>query len=76
MNQKKKITHMQVGKYQVSPLTRSLPNGCFSAGVSIRSGRGTNTTDRVMRFTPSFRSAAAADRYATQEGLRWIDAAH
>jgi hypothetical protein len=65
---------LQVGKYLVSPLTRSLPDGRFSAGVSIRSGRGSNTTDRIMRFIPSFLSAAAADRYATAEGLRWIDA--
>lgn len=67
-------SRLQVGKYLVSPLTRPLPDGRFSAGVSIRSGRGSNTTDRIMRFIPSFLSAAAADRYATAEGLRWIGA--
>jgi hypothetical protein len=55
----------QVGKYLVSPLTRS-------THCSIRSGRGSATSDRVLRFHPTFDSRDAAERYATAQGLAWI----
>lgn len=61
-----------VGKYLVSPLIKTQEDGCFAASVSIRSGRGSGTTDRVMRFTPRFGSHAAAVRYAVDQGLSWI----
>ncbi|MDM0014158.1 hypothetical protein QTH87_17100 [Variovorax sp. J22P168] len=61
-----------VGKYLVSPLIKDLDDGRFSASVSIRSGRGSGTHDRVMRFTPSFASHAAAVRYAVDQGLGFI----
>ena len=62
----------QVGKYLVSPLTRSTHCGRFAASVSIRSGRGSATSDRVLRFHPTFDSRDAAERYATAQGLAWI----
>jgi hypothetical protein len=40
--------------------------------VSIRSGRGSATSDRVLRFHPIFDSRDAAERYATAQGLAWI----
>jgi hypothetical protein len=61
-----------VGKYLVSPLIKDLDDGRFAASVSIRSGRGSGTHDRVMRFTPRFASHAAALRYAIDEGLGWV----
>jgi hypothetical protein len=61
-----------VGKYLVSPLIKDLDDGRFAASVSIRSGRGSGTHDRVMRFTPRFASHAAAVRYAIDQGLGWI----
>ena len=61
-----------VGKYLVSPLIKDLDDGRFAASVSIRSGRGSGTHDRVMRFTPRFGSHAAAVRYAVNEGLAWV----
>jgi len=61
-----------VGKYLVSPLIKTQDDGRFAASVSIRSGHGSGTTDRVMRFTPRFRSHAAAVRYAIDEGLGWV----
>ena len=42
--------------------------------VSIRTGRGSATHDRVMRFTPLFDTPQAALRYATDQGLAWIGA--
>jgi hypothetical protein len=63
---------LQVGRYLLSPLTKSLEDGWIACSVSIRSGRGTSTTDRVLRLTRLFRSHAEASRYALDEGLQWI----
>ena len=64
-----------VGKYKVSPLTRPLDNGWYACSVSIRSGSGSGTTDRVLRLTRLFMSPAKAADYAITEGLNWIKAA-
>ncbi len=63
-----------MGKYLISPLTKLLDNGWFACSVSIRSGRGTATTDRVVSLTRLFRDRYAAADYARGEGLLWIDA--
>ncbi|UDF35646.1 UNVERIFIED_ORG: hypothetical protein LHJ69_00670 [Shinella sp. XGS7] len=49
-------------------------DGGFSAAVSIRSGQGMASHDRVMRFVPRFESPRAALRYAKAEGLAWVQA--
>jgi hypothetical protein len=63
---------IEVGKYLVSPMTTPLGDGCFAASVSIRSGQGQASHDRVMRFTPQFSSPRAAIRYARSAGLAWV----
>jgi hypothetical protein len=68
MNNNKNI---EVGRFTVSPMTLPADNGAFMASVSIRSGRGMASVDRVMRFTPHFSSPKAALRYAMAEGLAW-----
>jgi hypothetical protein len=73
MNPQDNIT---VGKYLISPLTRLLANGWYACSVSIRSGSGSGTHDRVLRLTRLFRSHLAAVRYATAEGLQWIGQRH
>jgi hypothetical protein len=69
MNPKDNVT---VGKYLISPLTKLLENGWYACSVSIRSGSGSATHDRVLRLTRLFRTQIAAVRYATGEGLQWI----
>lgn len=64
--------NLKVGKYLISPLTRPLDNGWFACSVSIRSGSGSATTDRVVRLTRLFRDRLAAVEYALAEGLQWI----
>ena len=64
-------TPQQVGKYLVSPLTRLHDSGRYAALVSIRSGRGSSTHDRVVRFEPLFESSDQAARYALAYGLAW-----
>ena len=65
---------LTVGKYLISPLTKALENGWFACSVSIRSGSGTGTTDRVVRLTRLFRDRLAAADYARGEGLQFIGA--
>ena len=63
---------MAVGKYLVSPLAKPQGEGRYAASVSIRSGKGSATHDRVMRFSGLFDSAALALQYATEHALGWI----
>lgn len=69
-----KNTNISIGKYLVSPLTKRLDDGRYAASVSIRSGRGSGTHDRVLRFTQLFGCDSSAVNYATQQGLSWIHA--
>ena len=63
---------ISAGKYLISPLTKALDNGWFACSVSIRSGSGSATTDRVVRLTRLFQDSIAAAEYAIAEGLRWV----
>jgi hypothetical protein len=63
---------IQVGKYLVSPLTREVGHNRYAASVSIRSGQGRATHDRVLRLLPVFADAPSASRYATEQGLAWV----
>lgn len=65
-----------VGKYLVSPSTHTTDSGLFTASVSIRSGRGTGTHDRIYRFVPEFAERDCALRYAVNEGHRWLAQRH
>jgi hypothetical protein len=60
-----------VGKYLVSPLTHSSDGGDYTASVSIRSGHGSGTHDRVFRFAARFSTREGARRYAIEQGVRW-----
>lgn len=64
--------HIAVGRYLVSPLAKLIDAGGCAASVSIRSGRGSGTHARVLRFAGLFDNAAAALQYATEHALRWI----
>lgn len=69
MNNNKK--NIEVGRFLVSPMSQARLGGGFDALVSIRSGRGMASVDRVMRFTPQFSSPQAALHYARAQGLAW-----
>jgi hypothetical protein len=64
--------NVKAGKYLISPLPKKLDNGWWATSVSIRSGTGSGTHDRVLRLTRLFRDRLAAAEYAVAEGLRWI----
>lgn len=61
-----------MGKYLVSPLARQTTEGRYAPSVSIRSGRGSATHDRVLRFTRHFATAREALRYAADQGRSWV----
>lgn len=61
-----------VGPYQVSPLTRLTDCGDYASSVSIRSGQGRSTHDRVFRFIPRFETREGACRYAVEQGMLWL----
>lgn len=53
-------------------MTSRSNDGRVAAAVSIRSGRGSMTHDRVLRFVPVFDTHAEAARFATDRALAWI----
>ncbi len=65
-------TPFKVGKYLVTPYTRLIDDGRFAAVVSIRSGTGSMTHDRVLRFVPAFDTVPQATRFAIAQALAWI----
>jgi len=69
LNQQKPIA---VGKYLVSPLITRTDSGRFAASVAIRSGHGSATHHRVLRFVPRFDTRASARRYAVDQGIAWL----
>jgi hypothetical protein len=60
------------GKFLITPLTRTIKNGLFTASLSIRRGRGTQTNDRVYSFKPEFDSRENALMYAADQGRNWL----
>ena len=64
---------IEVGRFLVSPMTFPGSDGLFAASVSIRSGRGMASLDRVMRFKPSFPTPGAALSYAAAQGIAWAE---
>jgi hypothetical protein len=58
-----------VGKYVVSPLVTATDSGRYAAAAAIRSGHGTGTHHRVLRFVPRFTSHESARRYAVEHGI-------
>lgn len=68
-------TPVTIGKYRIAACPRLLVGGRYAAQVSIASGRGSATTDRVMQYIPDFPSFDAAARYAMTQGIDWVRSA-
>ncbi|MBI2731797.1 MAG: hypothetical protein HYX44_00290 [Aquabacterium sp.] len=63
---------LSVGKYLLSPLVKLTESGQYAASVSVRSGRGCGTHDRIYRFTPFFATREEATLYALAQGQRYV----
>ncbi|MDH4483445.1 MAG: hypothetical protein QE279_12195 [Rhodoferax sp.] len=68
-------TPITIGKYRIAACTSPGAQGRYAAQVSIASGRGSASTDRVMRFVDDFPSPDAAAQYALAQGIDWAHAA-
>jgi hypothetical protein len=67
-------TPVTIGKYRIAACSRPLQSGRFGAQVSIASGRGSASTDRVMSFHDDFSTPDAAAHYAIAQGIDWVQA--
>jgi hypothetical protein len=61
-----------MGKYRIAACPEQLPCGQYAAQVSIASGRGSASTDRVMRFHDEFATHAAAAQFSIAQGIDWV----
>ena len=61
-----------MGKYRIAACPRQLEDWQYAAQVSIASGSGSASTDRVMRFHNEFPTHAAAAHYAIAQGIDWV----
>jgi len=68
----KPLSPLSMGKYRIAACPRPLPDGRFAAQVSIASGSGSASTDRVMRFHDDFATHDAAAHYAVAQGIDWV----
>lgn len=64
--------NVSLGKYLISPLIRVAEDGGYAASVSIRSGRGSGTHDRVLRLVGRFPSPESARRHALAQGFDFV----
>lgn len=58
--------------FAVTPMSRATDAGTYTSAVSIRSGRGQASHDRVFRFTPQFSQPAQALAYAEGQARHWL----
>jgi hypothetical protein len=61
-----------VGKFHITPLTRSAAAGRFIASLSIRRGQGSQRHDRIYTFKPEFTTQDGALAYAAAQGRYWL----
>lgn len=61
-----------VGRFRITPLTRSQGESQHIAVLSIRSGQGTETRDRIYTFKPEFKTKDSALMYAAAQGRYWL----
>ena len=61
-----------VGDFWITPLSRSSGSNQHTALLSIRSGHGSQTHDRVYTFAPEFKTQDSALMYAAAQGRYWL----
>jgi hypothetical protein len=66
------LSPVTMGKYRIAACPQPLTSGRFGALVSIASGSGSASTDRVMRFRDDFLTHDAAAHYALAQGIDWV----
>ena len=59
-------------EFQITPMSRSHGNDQHTALLSIRRGKGSQTSDRVYTFKPEFKTQDSALLYAAAQGRDWL----
>jgi len=60
-----------IGKYRIAVLPAQREANHYCGQVSISSGQGRSSTDRIIRFSPVFATSDAAGEYALAQGIGW-----
>ena len=60
------------GKFLITPLSRPMRAGGFTASLSIRRGQGRASHDRVYTFKQAFATRDSALLYAAAQGRDWL----
>jgi hypothetical protein len=71
------MTHLSIhpfsaGVFLITPLSDVNANDQFTALLSIRRGKGSQTHDRVYTFKPKFKTKDDALLYAAEKGRHWL----
>ncbi len=61
-----------VGPFHFTPLSRAGRDGRFTAALSIRRGKGSQTHDHFYGFKPEFARPESALMYAAVQGRYWL----
>lgn len=61
-----------VGRFLLSPTIKQTACGQYAASLSIRSGRGSGTHDRVFRFNVVFPTPQAGLQFALEQGEGYL----
>jgi hypothetical protein len=69
---KKEAAPFSAGKFLITPLSRLVQGGAFTASLSIRRGQGRQTHDRIYTFKPEFATRDSALMYAAAQGRDWL----
>lgn len=66
-------THpFSIGRFRITPLSRSHGTDHHTALLSIRRGQGSQTHDRVYTFKAQFKTQNDALMYAAAQGRHWL----
>jgi hypothetical protein len=65
-------TPFTVGKFHITPLSRTDRQGRYTALLSVKSGQGSQTHDSVYTFKPAFTCEGSALMYAAAQGRYWL----
>ena len=61
-----------VGEFRITPMSRSHGADQHTALLSIRRGKGSQTSDRVYTFKPEFKAQDSALMYAAAQARYWL----
>lgn len=58
--------------FAITPSSRATDSGHFTSSVSIRSGQGQSSHDRIYRFSALFTHEEAAIGHALEQARQWL----